>query len=161
MANSLKIAVPEKRRGPIVLRRNQAQTDRGVMTATSADGGRTWSTRLLAAPSGDEATLPALAAAAGRVALSYLSVQPGGVYLPTLTSSSDGGRTWAAPSALASAPSVGNSHPQNGIDTYGFGSYQGVAVGPDGVAHAAWPDLRPRGADSQDVDVWTRDVTVR
>jgi hypothetical protein len=107
---------------------------------------------------GTEATLPALSAAAGRVALSWLDVSPGGNYVPTLTASLDGGRTWQSPVQLASTPSVGNTHPQNGYDSYGFGQYQGLAVGPDRVAHAAWPDLRPRGANSHDVDVWTRDV---
>jgi hypothetical protein len=136
----------------------QAQVDRGVMTATSVDGGRTWRQALVSGAPGSEATLPALSAAGGRVALSYLSVEPGGVYLPTLRTSADGGRSWGAALALASTASVGNSHPQNGIDSYGFGQYQGVAIGPDRVAHAAWPDLRPRGADSQDVDIWTRDV---
>jgi hypothetical protein len=136
----------------------QAQVDRGVMTASSADGGRTWHELLIKGPSGTEVSLPALTAASGRVALSYLTVQPGGIYMPTLVSSHDGGRTWAAPQDLATVPSVGNTHPQNGIDTYGFGQYQGVAVGTDGIAHAAWPDLRPRGADSQDVDIWTRDL---
>jgi hypothetical protein len=139
----------------------QAQVDRGVMTAASRDGGRSWTQRLVSGAPGTEATLPALSAGADRIALSFLSVDPGGVYAPMLTSSADGGRSWARPIGLASTPSVGNSHPQNGIDTYGFGQYQGLAVGPDGVAHAAWPDLRPRGADSADVDVWTRDVSLR
>ncbi|MDX6198626.1 MAG: hypothetical protein QOJ79_1777 [Actinomycetota bacterium] len=137
----------------------QGQVDRGVMIASSADGGRTWHENLLAGAPGTEVSLPALAAAGGRIALSYLTVQPGGTYLPTLVSSRDGGRTWSAPTDLATSPSVGNTHPQNGIDTYGFGAYQGVAVGPDGIVHAAWPDLRPRGADSQDVDIWTRDLS--
>jgi hypothetical protein len=139
----------------------QGQTDRGVMTAASSDGGRTWSQRLLVDAPGTEATLPALGAAAGRTSLSWLSVEPGGVYRPLLSSSSDGGRSWSAPLELATTPSVGNSHPQNGYDTYGFGAYQGLAVGRDRVAHAAWPDLRPRGASTQDVDIWTRDVVLR
>jgi hypothetical protein len=138
----------------------QAQVDRGVMTASSADGGRTWREQLIVGAPGTEVSLPALSAAGGRIALSYLTVDPGGAYMPTLVSSRDGGRTWSAPTDLATVPSVGNTHPQNGIDTYGFGQYQGVAVGPDGIAHAAWPDLRPRGADSQDVDIWTRDVSL-
>jgi hypothetical protein len=136
----------------------QAERDRGVLTAASGDGGRTWKQQLVAGAPGTEVSLPALSAAGGRIALSYLTVDPGGVYMPTLTASRDGGRTWSAPLDLASQPSAGNTHPQNGIDTYGFGAYQGVAIGPDGVVHAAWPDLRPRGADSQDVDIWTRDV---
>jgi hypothetical protein len=138
----------------------QAQSDRGVMTASSSDGGRTWHEKLLAGSPGTEVSLPALAAASGRIALTYLNVEPGGAYMPTLVSSRDGGRSWSAPTDLATLPSFGNSHPQNGIDTYGFGAYQGVAIGPDGIAHAAWPDLRPRGADSQDVDIWTRDVSM-
>jgi hypothetical protein len=136
----------------------QGQLDRGVMTASSADGGRSWRESLVVGTAGTEATLPALSAAGGRVALSYLSVDPGGAYMPTLRTSADSGRSWSTPVDLASMPSVGNTHPQNGFDTYGFGQYQGIAIGPDGVAHAAWPDLRPRGADSQDVDIWTRDV---
>lgn len=146
--------------GVVVAATYQGQVDRGVMTASSRDGGRTWSEKLLAGAPGTEVSLPALGAAGGRVALSYLTVQPGGVYLPTLVSSRDGGRSWSAPTDLATVPSIGNSHPQNGIDTYGFGAYQGVAIGPDGIAHAAWPDLRPRGSDSADVDVWTRDFSV-
>jgi hypothetical protein len=139
----------------------QAQTDRGVMTSSSSDGGRTWQEKLLTGASGTEVSLPALTSASGRVALTYLTVQPGGAYMPTLVSSPDGGRSGSAPTDLASLPSVGNSHPQNGIDSYGFGAYQGVAIGPDRIAHAAWPDLRPRGADTQDVDIWTRDVSLR
>jgi hypothetical protein len=139
----------------------QAQTDRGVMTSSSSDGGRTWQEKLLTGASGTEVSLPALTSASGRIALTYLTVQPGGAYMPTLVSSPDGGRSWSAPTDLASLPSVGNSHPQNGIDSYGFGAYQGVAIGPDRIAHAAWPDLRPRGADTQDVDIWTRDVALR
>jgi hypothetical protein len=138
----------------------QAQVDRGVLTASSADGGRTWREKLLTGAAGTEVTLPALAASSGRIALTYLTVQPGGTYMPTLVSSRNGGRNWSAPTDLATVPSVGNSHPQNGIDTYGFGGYQGLAVDPHGIAHAAWPDLRPRGADSQDVDIWTRDLSL-
>jgi hypothetical protein len=138
----------------------QAQVDRGVMTAASTDGGRTWREQLIKGAAGTEVSLPALSAAGGRVALSYLTVDPGGAYMPTLVSSRDGGRTWSAPTDLATVPSVGNSHPQNGVDSYGFGEYQGVAVGPDGIVHSAWPDLRPRGADTQDVDIWTRDVSL-
>jgi hypothetical protein len=85
-------------------------------------------------------------------------VQPGGAYLPKLTASADGGRTWSEALSLASVPSNGNAKPQNGVDMHGFGSYQGAAVGPDGVAHVAWPDLRPRTENGTDVDVWTRDV---
>lgn len=136
----------------------QGQVDRGVMTASSPDGGRSWTQALVKGGPGTEATLPALSAAAGRVALSWLEVAPGGNYTPTLTSSTDGGRSWQPAVALASAASVGNTHPQNGYDTYGFGKYQGLVVGPDRVAHTAWPDLRPRAERSQDVDVWTRDL---
>jgi hypothetical protein len=136
----------------------QAHLDRGVLTSASRDGGRTWHQTLVSGGPGTEVSLPALSSAGGRVALSYLTVQPGGTYMPTLRSSADGGRSWSAPVDLASLPSVGNTHPQSGIDAYGFGAYQGIAVSPDGIAHAAWPDLRPRGADSSDVDVWTRDL---
>lgn len=155
------IATDPTTRSVVVAATYQGQVDRGVMTASSLDGGRTWSQRLVADAPGTEATMPVLSAAAGRTALSWLSVEPGGVYNPLLVSSSDGGRSWTAPLSLATTPSVGNSHPQNGYDTYGFGQYQGLAIGPDRVAHAAWPDLRPRGANTQDVDVWTRDVQLR
>jgi hypothetical protein len=136
----------------------QGQVERGVMTAASSDGGRTWTQGLVKGGPGSEATLPALSAAAGRVGLSWLEVAPGGTYRPMLTSSSDGGRMWEPAVQLASEASVGNTHPQNGYDTYGFGQYQGLVVGPDRVAHTAWPDLRPRGERSQDVDVWTRNL---
>jgi hypothetical protein len=139
----------------------QGFTDRGIMTAASRDGGRTWSQHLVAGLAGTEGTLPALSSNGGRAALSWLEVQPGGAYLPKLVASADGGGTWSDALSLASLPSNGTAKPQNGIDPHGFGSYQGLAVGADLVAHVAWPDLRPRAdGTTADVDVWTRDLRV-
>jgi len=131
------------------------------MTASSGDGGRTWTTSLVSGLPGSTGSMAALAAGPrGRVALAWLEVDAGGAYRPVLSPSTDGGRTWLAPVPLSDLPSVGNLHPLSPFDPYGIGHYLGVAIGSDGMAHVAWPDLRPRGTDSQDVDVWTRDLAM-
>lgn len=133
--------------------------DEGLAVATSRDGGRSWTRGRVAADPGYALSHPQLAAGAGAVAVSYLASAPGGTYLPTLRSSRDGGRTWSAPVALASVPSVGAQRPYSPLDAYTVGHYQGLAVGRDGLAHAAWPDLRPRDRVS-DVETWVRAVPV-
>jgi len=65
----------------------------------------------------------------------------------TCTASRDGGRTWAAPIAVASVRSDETRTPAT---RFQFGDYQGVAVGSDGVAHPVWTDsrdLRSRGEE--------------
>ncbi len=131
----------------------------GIMTATSRDRGRTWTQQAVTGAPGTAGSMGALAVdARGRTSLAWLEVSQGGLYQPVLSRSGDDGGSWAAPVPLATLPSNGNSHPQSGYDLYGFGQYLGLGLGRDGVAHVAWPDLRPRGTDSQEVDVWTRDV---
>lgn len=145
---SLTLAVTDLRAG-----------DEGLAVATSRDGGRTWTRGRVAADPGYALSHPQLAAGAGAVAVSYLASAPGGTYVPTLRWSRDGGRTWSAPVALASVPSVGAQRPYSRVDAYTVGHYQGLAVGRDGLAHAAWPDLRPRDRVS-DVETWVRAVPV-
>jgi hypothetical protein len=53
--------------------------------------------------------------------------------------------SWSKPIAVAAAPSNGNGRPDVLIDRFGIGHYLGVAVGVDGRAHMAWPDLRAGG----------------
>lgn len=101
-----------------------------------------------------------LAAGAGRVALSVLDSSAAGLYTPTLLWSHDGGATWSTPYAMAPS-SQGNVHPWASIlDPYGIGHYQGLDVGPDGVAHAAWPDLRPGSTDPEIVHTYCRGVAL-
>jgi hypothetical protein len=139
----------------------QDQVRQGVMTASSGDGGRTWTQALVSGLPGANGDMPALAVGPrGRAALAWLEVDAGGLYRPMLSASTDGGRTWGAATSLATVPSVGNTHPQSPFDGYGKGHYLGVGVGSDGVAHVVWPDLRPDGTGTQDVDLWTRDVAL-
>lgn len=132
----------------------------GVLVGTSADGGRTWRSRLVTGLPRSTASMPAVAfGRGGRAALTWLEVDPGGLYRPVLAASDDSGATWSAPIALADVPSVGNLHPFSPLDPYGIGHYLGLAVGSDNVAHATWPDLRPDGA-ARDVDVRTRNISL-
>jgi hypothetical protein len=94
----------------------------------------------------------------GRVALVHLEVQPGGLYYPVLATSADGGTTFGAPQRLVDVASVGNARARTPFDPYNIGHYLGVAVGPDGVAHAVWPDVRPRAESPADVALWVRGV---
>ena len=57
----------------------------------------------------------------------------------TCTTSRDGGRTWARPLRVATAPSDETVRQAN--RTNGFGDYEGVAAA-NGVAHAIWTDGR-------------------
>jgi hypothetical protein len=136
-------------------------TAQGVLVGTSADGGRTWRARVVVGLPGSNATMPAVASGrGGRAALTWLEIDPGGLYRPVLAASEDSGVTWSAPIVLASVPSAGNLHPFSPLDPYGIGHYIGLAVGSDGIAHATWPDLRPDARAPGDVDVWTRSVRV-
>lgn len=129
--------------------------DQGLLILTSDDGGISWRRGRVAARPGHLLGYPQLAAGGGRVALLYLDSAPGGLYQPTVVSSANRGDTWSAPTALAGLPSVGNQHPYQPFDPYTIGHYQGLAVGADRVAHAAWPDLRPDDRP-HDVDIWVR-----
>lgn len=134
-------------------------TKQGAVVASSGDGGRTWASTVVTGLPGSTATMPALAAGPrGTFALAYLELDAGGFYRPVLASSSDGGTTFTAPVSLVDVPSVGNARPRTAFDPYNIGHYMGVAVGGDGIAHVAWPDLRPRGDAPADVDVWVRGV---
>lgn len=127
----------------------------GVSVSTSTDGGRQWRTQLVSGLPGTSASMPAVAAGGGRFALAWLQIVPSGAFSAVLASSRDG-LTWSAPTTLSTVPSLGDTHPQQPFDGYGFGHYLGVAVGRDRVAHVAWPDLRPRAGDPSDTDVWVR-----
>lgn len=131
--------------------------DEGLAVATSRDGGRTWTRSRIAADPGFTLSHPQVAGAPGMVAVSYLASAPGGTYVPTLRGSRDGGHTWSAPVALASVPSVGAQRQYSPVDPFTIGHYQGLAVGRDGLVHAAWPDLRPRER-VLDVDTWVRAI---
>ena len=99
-----------------------------------------------------------LAAGAGKLALSVLDSAPGGFYTPTLLWSHDGGATWSAPVKLGPL-SQGNVRPwASVVDPFGLGHYQGLDIGSDGVAHAAWPDTRPGSTDPEIVRTYTRGV---
>ncbi len=138
-----------------------AQVTGGVARVVStADRGATQvTTTVTGTPSGAPQLLQ-LAAGAGRVALSFLDGLPGGIYQPSLVSSRDGGRSWGAPVVVASVPSVGQSRPYlAALDPFGIGHYQGLAIGSDGLAHLAWPDLRP-GGDPEIVTTWVRAVSL-
>ena len=140
--------------GRVVIAVSYTGARQGVMTSSSGDGGRTWTHSLVSGLPGTTATLPALGQGAGRFALTFLEVGPAGLYRPLLASSADGGRSWTTPASLVDVPSVGDLKPYGATDNYRIGHYMGVAVGSDRVAHAAWPDLRPRaGTGAADVDV--------
>ena len=114
-----------------------------VRLAVTRDAGKTFTVQNLAVSIGEAPIMPQLAFGAGRFALSYLAALPGSVYRPRLVYSRDDGRTWSDPTELATQPSLGNAKPQVlFLDPFSIGHYQGLAIGPDGVAHAAWPDLR-------------------
>jgi len=135
-----------------------AQATGGVARVVSiADGGVMQTATVTGTPGGAPQLLQ-LAAGAGRVALSYLDGLPGGVYEPSLVSSRDGGRTWGSSVGVASVPSVGQSRPYAAsVDPFGIGHYQGLAIDADGLAHLAWPDLRP-GGDPEIVATWVRAI---
>ncbi|HEX8004541.1 MAG TPA: sialidase family protein [Mycobacteriales bacterium] len=151
------VAYDPRTRSVVVAVTDLRPGDEGLAVATSRDGGRTWQRSRVPAEPGWTYTHPQLAAGAGAVAVSYLASGPAGTYTPTLRASSDGGRSWTAGVALASQPSLGAQRPYSRLDPYTVGHYQGLAIGRDGLAHAAWPDLRPR-AEAGDVDTWVRAV---
>jgi hypothetical protein len=53
-------------------------------------------------------------------------------------------------------PSIGDLRPRTPIDPYNSGHYIGLAIGSDGVAQAAWPDLRPGTVPPDEPDIWLR-----
>lgn len=86
--------------------------------------------------------MPQASAGEGFLAVAYLQGTPGGLYVPSLVSSSDGGLSWSGAVPLATEPSVANTRPDMVLDPYGIGHYLGIAIGSDAVARVAWPDLR-------------------
>lgn len=149
------IAVDPRTGAVAVASSGATATGQPVTVAVSRDRGRTWQRGGSVAGPADVQAMPVLSW--GRtLAVQYLLGRPGGVYDAVLRSSDDGGRTWSAARTLTSLPSEGNLRPFH-VDTWSIGHYLGLAVGPDGVAHAAWPDVRPQAPPSQ-VNVWVRSV---
>jgi hypothetical protein len=132
----------------------------GVMVAQSADGGRTWRRSVVQSRPGASASMVTASAIGGHVALAWLDFQVAGIYLPVIAGSRDGGRSWSAPVAVSTLPSVGSTRPASPVDRYTIGHYMGVAMGRDGVAQVAWPDMRPDGTGTQDPDVFVRPVAI-
>jgi hypothetical protein len=132
----------------------------GVLVAQSADGGNTWQRSVVQSAPGRSASMVSASAMGGQVALAWLDFQGAGIYWPVVAGSRDGGRSWSAPVPVASLPSVGSTRPVTPVDRYTIGHYMGVALGTDGVAHVAWPDMRPDGTGTQDPDVFVRPVAI-
>jgi hypothetical protein len=132
----------------------------GVGTAVSRDGGRTWSSSVVRGLPGSAASMPSVATAGGRAALAWLEVDPGGAYRAVLSGSTDDGRTWSEPLALSEVPVPVGARSVPVVDAYGLGHYLGVALGTDGVAHVAWPQLLSRPDALADPDVFVRSARV-
>lgn len=132
----------------------------GVLVGQSHDGGRTWRRSVVTSTPEASASMVSASAAGGRAALAWLDFEAGGAYRPVLAGSRDGGQSWSAPVAVASLPSIGATRPASPVDRYTIGHYMGVALGPDGIAQVAWPDMRPDGTGTQDPDVFVRPVAI-
>ncbi len=130
----------------------------GIAVGSSRDGGRTWTRALVTGTPGSQSSMDAVASMNGHTALGWLEILPSGLFRPVLAASADGGRTWSDAVPLATVPSVGSLRPGRPVDAYAIGHYLGVAVARDGTAYMTWPDLRPDGAATLDVDVFIRRV---
>jgi hypothetical protein len=112
----------------------------------STNSGASWSSpALLASASGDD-WFPAVAARGGRLYVSWLHRgSANDTYTARAVGSSDGGATWSAPITVSSASSTVNNGNLFGYPSCApnfIGDYSGIAVGPDGVAHPLWTDIR-------------------
>jgi len=114
-----------------------------ILVATSRDG-TTW------APAGEVPALPSenqqfprlAVGPTGRLSLLYLAQLPGGVLVASHTVSPDKGTTWAPVQRLTSVP----TRIANPLGLGFIGDYLGNAVGPDGLAHPVWTDVRQPSA---------------
>jgi hypothetical protein len=146
--------------GALVVVMPSVEARPGVGTAVSRDGGRTWASSVVRGLPGSAASMPSVAAVGGRAALAWLEVEPGGSYRAVLAGSTDDGRTWSEPLALSEVPVPLTARSVPVVDAYGLGHYLGVALGSDGVAHVAWPQLLSRPDAAADPDVFVRSARV-
>lgn len=115
-----------------------------VMHSRSDDRGLTWTAAkaVVPGPHGDQ-FFAWVGSRAGKVFAVWLErLGSDDRYVAKAAGSLDGGAGWSAPVQLSSAVSDA-SRSNKSIDCVPFiGDYSGVAVGSDGVAHAAWTDAR-------------------
>jgi hypothetical protein len=150
----------DARTGDLVVAMPSVEALPGVGTAVSRDGGRTWSAGVVHGMPDSTASMPAVAAAGGRAALAWLEIDPGGLYRAALAGSTDDGRSWSEPLMLSDVPVPFGGRSTPGVDNYGIGHYLGVALGTDGVAHVAWPQLFSRPSAADDPDVFVRSARI-
>jgi hypothetical protein len=132
---------------------NQDISQQTIHVRVSKNGGKTWTDgQTLAAP-GDAYQYPWLAFGAdGRLYMTYLNQQPGGLFNAFLVVSKDDGKTWSQPDQLSNAQSFGDDAEFEGQFD---GDYLGMAVGRDNVVHPVWTDIRnafPTGTQN----IWTK-----
>jgi hypothetical protein len=150
----------DARTGALIVVMPSVEAIPGVGTAVSRDGGRTWSSSVVRGLPDSAASMPSVAAAGGRAALAWLEIDAGGLYRAVLAGSTDDGRSWSEPLALSDMPVPVAARSVPVVDAYGLGHYMGVALGTDGVAHVAWPQLLSRPDAIADPDVFVRSARV-
>lgn len=142
----------------------QSGTQALTTVVRSRDHGRTWQRAATpAVQPGGQYQFPRLARGrGGEVLMAYLEQLPGGVFNCLLASSRTAAVSWSEPVVVSSEQSLGDEPHFVGLganrdvaSSYD-GDYIGLAVGPDGVAHPAWTDLR--GTSAPEENVWTRRV---
>lgn len=122
---------------------------------TSDDQGATWSRKVDILPEhvpGGMPSVPSLAVSPeGIVGISWLSHEGAG-YQPLFMASTDGGKTWTQPVALASAKSGRAAYDAR----YPGGDYTFFDAAEGGVFHPIWQDVR----EGEHYQIYTRKVTV-
>lgn len=119
-----------------------------ALVATSRDGTRWAPAGAVPALPSENQQFPRLAVGpTGRLSLLYLAQLPGGLLVASHTVSPDKGTTWAPVQRLTSVPT-------RIVSPFGLGfigDYLGNAVGPDGLGHPVWTDVRqPSAAPAAD-----------
>jgi hypothetical protein len=141
------------------------QTNGDVIVSSSTDGGATWSDPLTLGTSADE-VYPAVAANRGRMVVSFYTrsyaTDGVGIDYAAITGPSFSSLEHQSLRRLSSE----TSNPQVQFVSIGavtnkvlqgvfIGDYTGVALGPDGVFHAAWTDFRGNpGVTAPNQDVY-------
>jgi hypothetical protein len=113
-----------------------------IYTSTSSDGGRTWGAGAPLSVAGENATQPRLASSGGGDArIWYMQTADGDnpdAWNVWYRSSTNGGRSWAAPVKISDAPAGAAGYV--GADGFGevYGDYGEIAVTNTGKTFAAW-----------------------
>lgn len=130
-------------------------TDADVVYVRSTNGGATWTAPVTIGGGAGDQFFPWVGANGGKVFADWMNRTSGDQYGVQATASSDGGASWITPTTISSATSdasKGNYFGYPNCAASFIGDYNGIAVGPDGVAHPIWTDIRIGNDTSKTAD---------